>query len=114
LTFGFQVEAAWILTNIACSPKFEHIQAIFDVDVFPQINKLLSSSNDRVYDQALWLLANLIGVVDQPKNERKVAQVSTCQYNTVLSKLGKNAPLKISTTFLCYIFADSFSTANKR
>jgi hypothetical protein len=44
------------------------------VDVFPQINKLLSSSNDRVYDQALWLLANLIGVVDQPKNERKVAQ----------------------------------------
>ncbi len=69
------MESAWILTNIASFENFAYVEAIFDAGIERYIIPMLSHPDPNLYDQCLWLIANLIGSVNNDEDEKKIMQV---------------------------------------
>ena len=55
-----QVEALWALTNIAAGTA-EHTHVLIKHGAVPTLVSLLSSPNEEVLEQAMWVLGNLAG-----------------------------------------------------
>ncbi len=54
------MEALWALTNIAAGAA-EHTHVLIKHGAVPTLVSLLSSSNEEVLEQAMWVLGNLAG-----------------------------------------------------
>lgn len=57
---NLQVEALWLLTNMA-SGSTKYVKMIVDLNVVPELIRLLDSPSDDVISQAVWCLSNIIG-----------------------------------------------------
>ena len=64
-----QVEALWALTNVAAGST-DHTRVLIQKGAIPALVGLMSSSNDEVLEQAVWVLGNLAG--DGPPARDKV------------------------------------------
>lgn len=55
-----QIEAAWVLANVAAGPA-EHTKAVIDAGALPKLIKLLGSTNEDLQWQVVWAIGNIAG-----------------------------------------------------
>ena len=55
-----QIEAAWVLANVAAGPT-DHTKTVIDAGALPKLVKLLGSTNEDLQWQVVWAIGNIAG-----------------------------------------------------
>lgn len=94
-----QVEAAWSITNIACSTNTTHVQTLLDLGCVESLLRVLhESATTQLVDQALWGLCNILS--HKSVCDHLMATQQNAIIGVVLHKIGLICPPVVACN--CY------------